>query len=422
MTSIATRPQRPLKIWTIQIGEPVPIRPVREMRTAQLSRALAARGHDVVWWASAFDHFSKSWIGSGDEEHCLSPNLRVRLLAGCGYRSNVSLRRFLDHRLVARAFRATASSLPLPNLVIASMPTHDLAFEAYRLCAAHRIPLVVDVRDPWPHILSDVLPAPLRPLARLALAHDVKMVRKLIFGAQSVTSMMPSLLRWAQETSGRKPGPQDRVFYLGAEPLRPVKQPNNPMLSSLGDGSGPVFCFIGTFGVNYEPSIIARVARRMRDVPCRFVLAGEGDYSSAVAKLSEGLPNVMLPGWVDNVDIAWILQHSTAAIIPSNTGLDALPNKLFTYLSGGVPVMSSLPGDAREIIEREQVGLHFSVNDEIALEQKLRLMLAKPSLLAEMQRNVRRFFSESLESKKIYQQFAEHVEQVAQLALKDSRL
>ena len=32
------------------------------MRTGALTEVLTSRGHQVVWWTSAFDHFAKRWL------------------------------------------------------------------------------------------------------------------------------------------------------------------------------------------------------------------------------------------------------------------------------------------------------------------------------------------------------------------------
>lgn len=56
------RSGRRLSIWLIQTGEPLPIEDsVQEMRTKILAQKLIERGHSIVYWGSAFDHFRKTW-------------------------------------------------------------------------------------------------------------------------------------------------------------------------------------------------------------------------------------------------------------------------------------------------------------------------------------------------------------------------
>ena len=47
-----------LNIWLLQIGEVLPLDvDARMIRTAYLADELVKRGNNILWWASAFDHF-----------------------------------------------------------------------------------------------------------------------------------------------------------------------------------------------------------------------------------------------------------------------------------------------------------------------------------------------------------------------------
>lgn len=49
-----------MKLWFTEIGEPLPNeKDVRLHRYGMLTKALAALGHDVVWWTSSFSHAVK---------------------------------------------------------------------------------------------------------------------------------------------------------------------------------------------------------------------------------------------------------------------------------------------------------------------------------------------------------------------------
>ena len=49
-----------MNIWLIQTGEKLPLQnKERKLRTTLLADCLIKRGHSVLWWASAFDHFKK---------------------------------------------------------------------------------------------------------------------------------------------------------------------------------------------------------------------------------------------------------------------------------------------------------------------------------------------------------------------------
>jgi len=403
-----------LNIWVLQIGEPLPTRTVREMRTALLCRQLIARGHAVLWWASAFDHFSKEWLFADDARSTIEPSLEILALRGCGYAKNVSLRRFVDHRLIARKFRELAKAEPRPDVIVASMPSHDLAYEAAVFAAKRDIPLVVDVRDQWPDVIVERLPGVLRGVGRILLNRDFGMVRYVFSRAASLTSMMDSMLHWAQARGGQRSTVADRVFYLGARRIEVPATHASPKLEFLGSlQSTEIISFVGTFGRYYHPGIVVEAARRMQGERAHFVLGGRGDYFDDVRALSAGLDNVTLTGWLDESEIAYLMSRSTVGIVPCTLETEALPNKVFTYLAGGIPVISSLQGDAKALLMRENIGRYYPPNDLDALVETIRSLVSAPRVVEEMARNVKRFFANALDADVIYERFATHVEQVA---------
>ncbi len=148
-----------MKVWLVTVGEPLPVdgdNP-RLMRTGILSGLLAAGGHEVLWWTSAFDHVRKRHRCAGDAETAAF-GYRIRMLHGGGYRKNVSVARFLDHRDVARKFRGFAGSEPRPDVILCSLPTVELCVEAVRYGGRERVPVVLDVRDLWPDLIAELAP------------------------------------------------------------------------------------------------------------------------------------------------------------------------------------------------------------------------------------------------------------------------
>jgi hypothetical protein len=106
-----------MNVWLTQTGEPLPLKPgVRKMRTGLLADKLVERGHVVRWWTSAFEHQRKVRLFESDQEIPLSPGLILQVLRGCGYSSNISLARYLDHRMIAGKFRSQAMGLRILSI------------------------------------------------------------------------------------------------------------------------------------------------------------------------------------------------------------------------------------------------------------------------------------------------------------------
>ena len=130
-----------MRAWIIEVGEPLPIdvgRP-RLMRAGLLTEELARRGHDVVWFTSAFDHHEKSMRPAGS--HLIEVGegkYELRLLDALGYRRHISPRRIIDHMVNARSFRKLAKRAAPPDVICVGLPTLELAAAATRFGRTHR--------------------------------------------------------------------------------------------------------------------------------------------------------------------------------------------------------------------------------------------------------------------------------------------
>ena len=99
-----------MDIWIIEIGEPLPIEPdPRLLRYGRFSRYLADRGHNVRWWTSGFSHQARQHIISCASE-IENNGVTLDVIPGRGYKSPVSLERFLHQREFAKEFSAALSS------------------------------------------------------------------------------------------------------------------------------------------------------------------------------------------------------------------------------------------------------------------------------------------------------------------------
>ncbi|HEX2860241.1 MAG TPA: glycosyltransferase, partial [Lacunisphaera sp.] len=257
-----------MRIWIVQIGEMISgvDEGVRGYRYTSLARNLAARGHEVVRWSSTFEHVGKKFRRDTSATIEIAPRLQVRLLHALpAYRRNISVARWRQQRHVTGLFLAEAGAWPKPDLIVAGVPVPELAEAAVKQAQVLGIPVVIDAQDQWPDIYLNAAPAPLRPLARLALAGEIRRSRRLFAGATAITAVSQTYLDWATERAGRATGPGDRVFPLGmAASSAGQATPAELALVREKYGISPeamVALFVGTFGASYDIEAMVACAR-----------------------------------------------------------------------------------------------------------------------------------------------------------------
>lgn len=406
--------------WIFHVGEQPPIlENFRPQRISKLCDALTGRGHSVVRWASSFDHSTKSFISDRDVEMRLGEKQTLVLAKSKGYSKNISLRRRIDHRHVAKRLVRLARNRQKPDLILVCTPPYELAYEVVKLASDWHVPVVVDVRDEWPEIFVKRLPGILQAAGRLALWRDFRKLRQALSGATALTSMVHDLLDWGLREGSRQATELDRVFYLGGNDYGgPDLTPREEVRIILDRIKGkPTFLFAGSFGYANPPAHMVDIARRLNNEGyenIQFVLAGDGpDFEKTRASAAD-LENVLLPGWMSEPELALIAEHALAGLIPSSQDRAIFPNKTFTYFALGLPVVVATRGEAKDLIDKHRLGLTCKPNDREDIYFAVRKFIDDPALAQELRNNVVSVYPEIFASARIYDDFAQHLQRLAQ--------
>lgn len=419
-----------MNIWLATIGEPVPLESGhgdRLHRTGYFAQFLANRGHRTLWWTSAFDHFRKRHLSARDQTVDLDRNLRIRMLRGRGYRRNISLARLHDHAEIARKFGCEAEQTVRrglrPDLIVAALPSIDLASACADFGMRHRIPVVLDMRDMWPDIFIDAAPIPMRPLARALLAPMFRQARQACSQAAAIAGITDAFVDWGVARGCRRRTPLDRAFPLGysMEPPAPEAiRSANENWDRLGVGeSGPfTVCYFGGLSRQLDLMHAIHAARLLeaRGVPMRFVFCGEGDRLKEYRRAADGLANVILPGWVDRASIYTLMRRSNAGLDPLPDRYDFLAsinNKAIEYMSAGLPVVSSPKrGVLSELLQRRRCGLSYEEADARGLADLLHSLSLDAARLEAMRRASLALFREQFMADTVCESMESHFERI----------
>jgi glycosyltransferase involved in cell wall biosynthesis len=409
---VGTTSKRSLKVWVVQTGESLPTDDPAErpMRATQLARALIARGHEVTVISSAFWHQKKQHRVVKVTEERFHPRGTVVLIPSPGYRRHVGPARFHDHWRLARAFRDLAKGLPGPDAAIIGFPPIEIAWEAVHAARGRGATVLLDVKDQWPEIFWERLPAPLRPLGRAALTPLRRLAARCFREADGITSMSEPFLEWALARSGRPRRAADGAFPFGVDmpgaAARPMTDDARDRISFVGSMTGS-FDFATLIAGFRASSFCARGGR--------LVFCGSGDALPTVQRLAAGHPGIEFRGWVKSDAIAGELAKSVLGAAPYVDRGDfrmSIPNKVCEYLAHGVPVLASDVGEGARLVRAHGVGTTYQPGSATSCARCIDSVTAadRATSHAVRERAYEIFKSEFLATQ-VYGRFVRHLEQ-----------
>lgn len=414
-----------MRVWIFKLSEFTPWDcnrdGVRKFRYSMLSKALVAAGHQVLWWTDDFQHYKKEEGHRFGRDHYeqVSLGIAVRWIHSPGYRRNVSVRRFWDHRIVAVKMLKDADNWPRPDLILSGMPTDTMCEVAVELGEKFGVPVVLDVRDQWPDIFFSQVPAIARPLIRLVTMRMNRRIHDSFSKASAIVGNTDAFVDWGLKKGRRERSQLDRAFPIGYSKMQDSKY-DCPAAERFWRGLGVCrddnsfkICFLGSFSKMYDFNPIFEAASEMESdqVAVKFILCGDGPDLRRFQKAAEHLPNVIFAGRISGNEIHALLSMSSVGIIPyinhDNFG-NNIANKPAEYLSADLPILISVGGILADFLVAYECGNQYEGSDDLI--RKIRNLRDDRDLLAKMRVGASRLFSEKLDADKIYQEFTEHLE------------
>jgi len=398
-----------MNVWLITTGEPLPSSNERPHRTGILSKMLIDKGHKVTWWTTTFDHQKKSYIKKilSDQTYNNGVNLEM-LHSNKTYNKNISLERIINHKQVSEHFKLKSKTKVKPNIIFCSYPTVELSYQAVKYGIENKVPVFIDVRDLWPDIFLNPFPKFLRPLIKILLFNYFKKARFVFNNCDGITAVSDKYLNFGLEYGGRIKSTKDGVFPLGFDSERKkainLKNHDFKQLNIITQNFN--VWFVGTFGRTYDLSTVIKVASKLEETHSNvsFIFTGDGEKMELWQKESKFLKNIIFTGWVGKNELHYISSKSNIGLMAYSEGApQGLPNKIFEYMASGLPILSSLQTETKDLISKEKLGLSYIPNNPEDLLLKLTTLIDSQQLLKEMRYNCIKTFKEKFDSEIIYE-------------------
>ena len=406
-----------MKVWVLQTGEPLQIDSggLRPMRAINLSNALVEHGHQVVLWSSDFDHFSKKHRTGKNSVIQYSPNLQIRLISSRGYKSHVGLSRLFDHAQLAFNLRREIKKQPLPDVAFIGYPPIETAWVMTNLLSTHKIPTLLDVKDAWPDVLLRAFPDKLKGLAKIALTPYFLIARKTFKKSTGLCSVTQPFLDWSLNKAHRNQNKSDHIAPL-TTPLANFsdKEITDAAIwldkKGIKDDGQLRGSFVGTLNSAFDFNPIIEAAE---STSAKFVIAGDGPAAEDLKKRISHLQNVTLPGWINAAQSHVLATRSAFMLAPVKDLEDfklSVPNKFYDAMAHGLPIVTSISGESKYLIEQNKIGICYDIKGVKSLTSAILQIQNRRNELNIMSRNSLNLYHAKFEFTESYLKLVKHLE------------
>lgn len=291
-------------------------------------------------------------------------------------------------------------SLPRPDVIIATSPQLLVALAGWWLAFVRQIPFVFEVRDLWPESLIAVGMGGEDSLLHRSLA---KLAGFLYERADLVVVVTPAFREYLIER-WRIPGEKILVVENGVETNMFCPQPesaNCALRRELGAEGKFLVCYVGTMGMAHGlETLLDATAQLLEHRPdVLFLLVGEGAEKARIQSLAESRrltnvrfldqqPRERIPAFVSASDVCLVLLKKTEVF------KTVIPTKMLEFMSCARPVIVSVDGQARQIVEEANAGIAVEPENPCALVHAITRLLGDQSLRCELGQNGRRYIKQ----------------------------
>lgn len=418
-----------MKILIINTSEPLPFdQPVpRNQRTGMLVNELLARGHEIVWVSSAFNHHSKAHRLVEHTRFEFVKGLKFVLLNCPKYSRNVSVGRLVNHLIMGMRLKKYLSSEPKFDVIYCSFPPIELAYVAAEYGRHTKTPILLDARDRWPELIVEQVPKYLQLFVRAMLIPYYSMAKYAFTNATEICGTSEGMVNFGLEFADGDRFANDEAIHMS------FQKPSFSQveLSSLikkyqtgndAGGEALTICFFGTFvsqrAVDFE-TCIDGLKNLSGHIDVRLIMCGDGPRYHSMFKRCDNVDTILLPGRVSAKEMWAVASIADVGLLPYKPVSHfefSIPNKVPEYLASGLPILTSLThGTVHSILKEKKLGIFYESGNLAsfisAIDQCVRLK--HDGILSAKRLDATSLYENMFDPKTINKKFATTLERIS---------
>ena len=412
-----------MKIWLLQTGEFLPIdgNKFRPMRAINLSQYFIKYGHKINLISSDFSHQMKTHRTKKFSTIKIDNNFTVSLIPSPGYKSNISLKRLLDHFILGinifRYLLETKKS-DYPDFVFIGYPPIETCFILTIWLKLHKIPFCIDVKDQWPHIFLLKTKGIIRRMLKLILLPYFYAAKYALKKASFLTSITPKFLNWSESFSGNYSKKNQTLYLVPNIKIIPEEKLNQNLFwwqkevgININQKNKLIFAGSINNSFDFDDLITALLSPKLEERNFEVIICGDGVFKKELEDKLNHKKNIFFPGWIDYEKLFALKKISIATLAPYRNTYDfqmSIPNKIIDSLFFGLPIITSLKGEVENLIKDYDVG--YFCEDKFNWTYQIESCLNNPKERIKYSKNARHFFKKKFTSDLVYGKFVEFIE------------
>lgn len=315
--------------------------------------------------------------------------------------------RLVNYFSFVRSSYRFGKSLPEFDYILCESPPLFLGYSAMWLSKKLNAKLIFNVSDLWPESAEKLGLVSNRFFLKLAYRLEAKCYGR----SYLITGQTQGIVK-----DIRRRFPDKDVYWLpnGVNLIKynPETVTSFGLRQKYGIGKDEtVFFYGGILGHAQGLDLIIKVAKRLEEMPIRFVLMGSGPVKAELMNLANeiGSKNVIFAEPVSREEIMGVISDIDVSVIPLrkiDLFLGAIPSKIFEALAMEKPVLLGVDGEARNLfIEQGDAGWFFEPENVEDLEQKILTIFGDKQAVLQKGKNGRAYVSKHFNRNRIAEEF-----------------
>lgn len=292
------------------------------------------------------------------------------------------------------------------DVIIATSPQFFVGVAGYIISRLKGIPFIFEVRDLWPESIVQLGQLKNRFLIRFLEWIEMLLYKKAIHivgVADSTVKILTERGVPSEKITIIKNGVDLELFHGNGQ--------QKVLKRKYGFGDKFVVSYIGTHGLSHALDKVLDTAQLLLDQrDILFLLVGEGAEKENLIRKAKALnlPNVKFLDQIDKHQLPDYYGLSDIILVTLRKlplFRSVIPSKIFEIMAMARPIIISVDGESRKLVEEAQAGIFAEPENPLMLKEKILELKNNPELCSKLGSNGRKFVEAHFDRNKLADQY-----------------